>query len=193
MIDGYQVAVGYYPKHLVVHIPKVVAEYERRVHHAPQREVADVLRCAEIAVAYFQHVGIVPAAFYRIPIQVDILIIDSLNPYPPRSDIHCGAPHVARACAPFPRLIDAPFAYGEDNGLELATLLLGDGLGCMLKHFAHISILQHCAVGSACYGIGECNGVDAFLKRDYLLEARGHLPRELRRYFDMVFFAVHVY
>ena len=124
-------------------MPDIIAENKRRGHHAPKAEMRLVLLVTELAVADLKHIGVVPRSDTRVFIEQHIYLIYADNRRPHRLDIGCGAPKIARLCAPAPREIEAPFAYGEHYRLAVLLGVLPCG---SFKLRTHIRILNCGAV-----------------------------------------------
>ena len=135
----------------------------------------------QAAVADLEHVGVVPMPRRRVLPQLDVVLVDELDPSPIGIDVGRGAPKIARARAPLVGLIEPPFAYREGDRFERLSGLFGHLLRRRLERRAHLAILQHSAVRARRYRVEHLDDVDPLAQRDYQLETRGDVPKFLRR------------
>src|ERR1019366_1111685 len=137
LVDCDDVFVGEDGLDLGLHVGQVISGEKRRGEYCPHGEVGAVLSQGEIAVADFEHVGIVPVARPRVFGQASLLADDVVNAAPIGPHVTGGAPEVAaEGGRPLPNRIPSVLAEGVDDrvvgGLKgLAHLVVGG------KHEVH--------------------------------------------------------
>ena len=112
---------------LRTHRTQVIAQNEGRGHHAPHSKVGTVL-VHRHAIAYFEHVGVVPMSGACILAQRlaeayalhDTDIREALRMHARgieiAPDIRPDAPAMPDVAGPEPRLIAAPFTHAQEDG-----------------------------------------------------------------------------
>ena len=196
LVDGDHFAVGKNRERLIFRIHRtvrlhefadIVAEDQRRGHHAPKGKVGFIFLIGQVSVANLQHIGIVPAAGARILIEPDVVLIDAEHRNPIGLDIRRGTPEVARLAPPLIWLVPAPLADGIDDRLLRLTCTLRVFLRGLFEQDAHIFILQRGAVEARSDGVVNLDGIPACLKLHAHLDAACRAPGFRRRHVHMVF------
>ena len=103
LIDGDDVSVGEDGLDFRLHVGQVIAGEQGRGEHGPHGEVGAVLGEGELAVADFEHVGVVPVAGACVFFKSGLLLKDGVDAVPVGIDVAGGAPGVAaEGGRPFP-------------------------------------------------------------------------------------------
>ena len=76
LIDSDHLSIRQNQSRGVAHGSEIVAGDEWRVEQCPETEMGDVLAIRHPAVAYLEHVGIVPGVWSRIRLEADLLVED---------------------------------------------------------------------------------------------------------------------
>ena len=152
-----------------------------------------VLLIRKFAVAHFKHIGIVPTSHARVFIELGSMFVQHYYPFPIRVDIGGSAPQIACLCAPFIRLIESPFAYGEGDRFFLFSSLFCRSCSGFFESLSHLVILQCRRICAACDGIGKFYHVDSLVEVYDLLKSRRQVPEFLMWEFIDMFDAVDVY
>jgi len=138
LVDGDDAGIGEDGLDLRLHVGQVVAGEQGRGEHGPHGEVGAVFSEAELAVADFKHVGVVPVAGAGVAGEAGLLLEQVVDAVPVGLDVAGGAPEVAaEGGRPLPDRIPPVLAEGKDDGAAGGFERLGHlVIGC--DHEAHL-------------------------------------------------------